>query len=737
MSDRFDPKPSARPTGGRSGPGGGAEDPLAELARLVSGRSPLEPVPASAARQGAAPNGALAPLPSEADLARDLESELLNELQASFSTIPEIVGRPGQPLPAADSVQPPMPPFPVFEPPPQQPAFTPIAAVAPPVAQAGAPAPQVRSPAPPQPSSPEADLLDELGIPADMLFRPPQAPDSDLPRAPQMVPLPPAPAPRAEVTAWQPPPLQPQKKRESLATRIARATQGGEREEAASGRTEQPRAAQPPARQPVRPPQNQKPRPEANNPQFRPPLAPIPPAPEVDTSLRAIPSRWDPPVGEPAGQQMPDLSRFAPLRNDGSDEPGQKRPQAEPDFVEEFPFATGEVPDFAPPAAQAADNTIPGYGDDDQVPYPEDDFAYERRRSVFQSPFLIAAVLGIVAIGGAAAIVFRPDSAPETPPIIVADSTPTKVAPAVTGGNDTDNPSKRIYDRVDPGTEVADSQLVVSGEEPIADIPPIPGGSASPVSRVILEGGPGFDLPDDASGGNEPIDLNRGGTSAIESSSDSESIGPKKVRTVIVRPDGTIVSSAASDDGVAPALPDIPSASETPPAPAADENPLLAENFGSDFPSEPPPSAPSVPPATASIPDIPAPPPASQTPAPPAPRVQAPPPPTVVATTGPSGGPLDMTPRGATQAAPGGNGGGFLVQVSSQRSEETAVSTFRQLQRRYPSILGDRAPDIQRADLGQRGVYFRVRVGYPTRDAAIQMCESLKAAGGDCILATR
>jgi hypothetical protein len=59
------------------------------------------------------------------------------------------------------------------------------------------------------------------------------------------------------------------------------------------------------------------------------------------------------------------------------------------------------------------------------------------------------------------------------------------------------------------------------------------------------------------------------------------------------------------------------------------------------------------------------------------------------------------------------------------------------LQRRYPSILGDRAADIQRADLGERGVYFRVRVGYPTRETAIEMCESLKAAGGDCILATR
>jgi hypothetical protein len=235
------------------------------------------------------------------------------------------------------------------------------------------------------------------------------------------------------------------------------------------------------------------------------------------------------------------------------------------------------------------------------------------------------------------------------------------------------------------------------------------------------------------------MELN-GGSSAVESGDEPESIGPKKVRTVVVRPDGTIVSSAASDDGNAPALPDIPPASETPPAPAAHENPLLAEDFGSEPASAPPPPPAPAPPAvqapsaSASIPDIPAPPPA----APAAPRVQAPPPPTVVATTGSSSGPLDMTPGGgAPRASTGGSGGGFLVQVSSQRSEETALSTFRELQRRYPGILGDRAPDIQRADLGERGVYFRVRVGYATRDGAVEMCESLKSAGGDCILATR
>jgi hypothetical protein len=218
------------------------------------------------------------------------------------------------------------------------------------------------------------------------------------------------------------------------------------------------------------------------------------------------------------------------------------------------------------------------------------------------------------------------------------------------------------------------------------------------------------------------------------------------VRTVVVRPDGTIVSSAATPaDGSAEAIPDLPPPSETPPAPAAEENPLLADDFGVEPIDNPTPETPPAgDTASASVPDVPPPAPAPPTPAPtPPPAAKATPtpkPPTVVATTGSANGPIDLTPgkpAAGTARVPTGSGGGFLVQVSSQRSQETAMSTFRDLQRRYPSILGDREPNIQRADLGERGVYYRVRVGYPTRDAAVRMCESLKSAGGDCILATR
>ena len=57
------------------------------------------------------------------------------------------------------------------------------------------------------------------------------------------------------------------------------------------------------------------------------------------------------------------------------------------------------------------------------------------------------------------------------------------------------------------------------------------------------------------------------------------------------------------------------------------------------------------------------------------------------------------------------------------------------MQRRFPSILGDARPIIQQADLGEKGVYYRVRVGpWSTARGGDQVCEKLQSAGGDCIV---
>ena len=720
MPDRYDPKLSVRPPAdrknpdGRGGQGPGGEDPLVELARIVSGRSAFENIAPKSEKPAPPPVSAPQALPSEADLARDLESELLNELQASFSTIPEIVGRPA----------PPPEPAPAPAPPPPQPPV-----VAQPKAQ---PAPL------PQPMTFEASDLSASE--AELDFRPPMATPVD---APARHPLAPAPA-RVEPQIRPP---QGAAKRESLAARIARAAHGGEPTEAPPVRPEPPAAPRALVPQPPRPnafkPPSAPGRADPAGAQFRPTLTPNPPP--VEPPPRSPVTRWDPPP-EAAPQVPFDLARFAPLGNEAPQrrEPVAARPSApEPEeFASEAVLPSVEEAFFDEEPDTENFDMVPGYGDEDLLPYPEEDLsAYEPRRPR-RGPLAIAALLTVAVIGGAAAVMLRTGGTDETPPIITADSSPTKVEPDNTGAGDSEGQAKLIYDRVDPGSEVAGSELVVPGGDPIADIPPIPEDTGgNDVSRVILEGGPGPEIP---AGDTDPMDLSEGRETTVAGSSppEPEPIGPKKVRTVVVRPDGTIVSSAATaTEETAETIPDLPPPSETPPAPAADENPLLADDFGVEAIDNPTPDTPAGDVASASVPDVPAPAPPPPTPAPappPAAKTSPPPkPPTVVAATGGANGPIDLTPGKTAPRIPAGSGGGFLVQVSSQRSQETALSTFRDLQRRYPGILGDREPNIQRADLGERGVYYRVRVGYPTRDEAVRMCENLKSAGGDCILATR
>ena len=116
--------------------------------------------------------------------------------------------------------------------------------------------------------------------------------------------------------------------------------------------------------------------------------------------------------------------------------------------------------------------------------------------------------------------------------------------------------------------------------------------------------------------------------------------------------------------------------------------------------------------------------------------------------TGGDRGPIDLTPgTTATQvasAAPGGQGaaaplaaGGMMVQISSQRTQDAAQATFRDLQARYSGVLGGYQANIQKADLGDRGTYYRVRVGPFAAADAQSVCGALKNAGGDCVLSAR
>lgn len=107
--------------------------------------------------------------------------------------------------------------------------------------------------------------------------------------------------------------------------------------------------------------------------------------------------------------------------------------------------------------------------------------------------------------------------------------------------------------------------------------------------------------------------------------------------------------------------------------------------------------------------------------------------------TAPAPGPAPMR-LGAnqTQTPPARNtavAGGFVVQVASQRSEADAQASYRVLQTKYPTVLGDREAFVRKADLGDKGVFYRAQLGpFTTLSQANELCASLKTAGGQCVV---
>jgi hypothetical protein len=82
-----------------------------------------------------------------------------------------------------------------------------------------------------------------------------------------------------------------------------------------------------------------------------------------------------------------------------------------------------------------------------------------------------------------------------------------------------------------------------------------------------------------------------------------------------------------------------------------------------------------------------------------------------------------------------GSTGGFVVQLSSQKSESEAQSAFRSLQAKFPNELGSRQPIIRRADLGAKGIFYRTMVGpFASAQEASQFCSGYKSAGGQCMV---
>jgi len=76
------------------------------------------------------------------------------------------------------------------------------------------------------------------------------------------------------------------------------------------------------------------------------------------------------------------------------------------------------------------------------------------------------------------------------------------------------------------------------------------------------------------------------------------------------------------------------------------------------------------------------------------------------------------------------------VQLSSQREEATARQSMVILGAKYNNLLGEARLEIQRANLADKGIFYRVRLPASSLANANQICANIKQAGGDCFVRT-
>jgi hypothetical protein len=387
------------------------------------------------------------------------------------------------------------------------------------------------------------------------------------------------------------------------------------------------------------------------------------------------------------------------------------------------------------------------------------------------------------------------------PRVIAADDSPMKVVPEEPGGRAVPNQNQAVYEQVD-GTRSNDVNLVSRSEEPVDVVQrtvdpqvlplegrPEPGQTASP---PVSQDGPA-DV-DAATGEADPFGSEIAETSEA-TTNDRLGVAPRRVQTMVVRSDGTLVPREEAPDNVAQTSPvtsdEALSASAliaaaeggqaTTLSPAGPEAVAAgAENGGVPLPQPRPEAsagniAPGQETAERLLPD-------GQTTAEatdtntavaaPVRMVRT----TALDGTGdplpgdrPADQPVNIVGNASesqeqaqttqepapasTPAAPEGqqptqqaaglapagqaidNPGGYVMQIASQPTEEGARSTYQSLAQRYGSILGNRQAQIQAADIPDRGTFYRVRIAGGTREEATALCERYQAAGGSCFVA--
>ena len=432
----------------------------------------------------------------------------------------------------------------------------------------------------------------------------------------------------------------------------------------------------------------------------------------------------EPPAG--GGYLSGPAPQLGGFREDGdADYRAERMPVLRPQEFSAYPRASSDR-DYE---AEELDDGGETYAEQDYYDEP----ARPRRRTGL---VVIMALLGLAVVGSAGAFGYRAmfggSVLPTLPPIIKANEGPNKIMPSSDSqANNTGSPA---------GAASAGSaeHLVSREEQPVnmeapktvprvvSTIPIVPGQSSQPPAWPNPPAGAtqwpnppaAAATPSTAAAQPAPAPVQDSAQSAAPAPPAQASTAPKRIHTVVIHSDqpGTADTAPASAQAQQPTSP--PASQPAPrnatrPAPAAPA-------------TTPKPSAANAPSAGGNAPLSLVP--SAQGEAAPAPAARPPHTPSA---------PMQVASAGsasAVAAAPS-SGGGYAVQVTSQRSEAEAQAAFKELRAKFPNQLGGREPIIRRADLGAKGTYYRALVGpFASMEEAAGMCSGLKAAGGNCLV---
>ncbi|PKU23675.1 SPOR domain-containing protein [Telmatospirillum siberiense] len=100
------------------------------------------------------------------------------------------------------------------------------------------------------------------------------------------------------------------------------------------------------------------------------------------------------------------------------------------------------------------------------------------------------------------------------------------------------------------------------------------------------------------------------------------------------------------------------------------------------------------------------------------------------------------TPASAAAPAPAApaktaTGGGWLVQLGALKTEAEARNEWSRVKGANKDVLGDYGSDIVRVDLGEKGIFWRLRAGPMDEGQARSICASLAKRSQGCIIARK